>query len=107
MADCLFCKMSQNEIPTEKLHEDEFCFVINDIRPQAKVHLLIIPHQHIKSLDDVNEKHDKIFMHMIKLLPDLAKKQGLSDGFKTVIHTGKGGGQEIFHLHIHLLGGFT
>jgi histidine triad (HIT) family protein len=107
MTDCLFCKMSNNDIPVEKIHEDEFCFVINDLHPQAKVHLLVIPQTHVKSLDDITEKDDKLMTHMIRLLPDLAKKKGLKSGFKTVINTGAGGGQEIFHLHIHLLGNFV
>ncbi|HET9843149.1 MAG TPA: HIT domain-containing protein [Gammaproteobacteria bacterium] len=102
--DCLFCKLDKGEIPTEKLYEDDKIFVIKDIHPKADVHLLIIPHLHIESLLDVNEAHENLLGYMISSLKNFAKTQGIS-GFKTLINTGKTGGQEIFHLHIHLLGG--
>ena len=105
MSDCLFCKILAGEIPSDKIYEDDKMFVFKDLYPKAEVHLLAIPRVHIESLNEVNDKHDDIMAHMIKQLPKLAKEQGLNDGFRTIINTGKGGGQVVFHLHMHLLGG--
>jgi len=105
MSDCLFCKILAGEIPSDKIYEDDKMYVFKDINPKADVHLLAIPRVHVESLNEVNDEHDEIVAHMIKQLPKLAKEQGLKDGFRTIINTGKGGGQIIFHLHMHLLGG--
>jgi len=105
MSDCLFCKILAGEIPSDKIYEDDKMFVFKDLYPKADVHLLAIPRVHIESLNEVNDEHDDIMAHMIKQLPKLAKEQGLDDGFRTIINTGKGGGQVVFHLHMHLLGG--
>ena len=99
----IFSKIIEKEIPADILHEDEKCIVIRDINPRAKVHLLIIPKKPIPTLFDVKPEDKELIGHMMMLLPQLAKSQGL-DGFKTVIHTGENGGQEIFHIHIHLMG---
>lgn len=105
MSDCLFCKILAGEIPSDKIYEDDKMFVFKDLYPKADVHLLAIPRVHIESLNEVNDEHDEIMAHMMKQLPKLAKEQGLDDGFRTIINTGVGGGQVVFHLHIHLLGG--
>ena len=105
MSDCLFCKISRGEIPSERVYEDDKVFVIKDINPQAPVHLLVIPHAHIESLNDLSEEDGALMAHIMGLLPKLAKEQGLDTGFRTIINTGRGGGQVIFHLHVHLLGG--
>ena len=105
MSDCLFCKILAGEIPSDKIYEDDKMFVFKDLYPKAEVHLLAIPRAHIASLNEVSDEHDEIMAHMIKQLPKLAKEQGLNDGFRTIINTGKGGGQVVFHLHMHLLGG--
>lgn len=104
MADCIFCQMVNGKIPTDKIYEDEQIFVIKDIHPKARVHLLVIPKIHIDSLNEVKEQHSPLLGYMMTSLNNFAKEQGLS-GFRTVINTGASGGQEIFHLHIHLLGG--
>lgn len=104
MADCLFCSMVSGKIPTAKLYEDDQIFVIKDIRPKAKVHLLVIPKVHIDSLLNVEEEHSALLGYVMTSLKNFAKEQGL-EGFRTVINTGQEGGQEIFHLHFHLLGG--
>jgi histidine triad (HIT) family protein len=104
-ADCLFCKIGLNELPSQKVYEDDDVYVIKDIAPKAKVHLLIIPQQHIVNLNDLLPDDEKLMAKIMLLLPKLAKEHGLDDGFRTVINTGKGGGQEVFHLHVHLLGG--
>ena len=105
MSDCLFCKILAGEIPSDKIYEDDKMYVFKDIYPKADVHLLAIPRVHIESLNEVKNEHDEIMAHMIKQLPKLAKEQGLKNGFRTIINTGKGGGQIVYHLHIHLLGG--
>lgn len=105
MSDCLFCKILDGEIPSDKIYEDEMMLVFKDIDPKAEVHLLAIPRVHISSLNEVTDEHDEIMSHMLKQLPRLAKEQGLDNGFRTIINTGQGGGQVVYHLHIHLLGG--
>lgn len=104
MTDCLFCQMGSGRIPTKKLYEDDQLFVIRDIRPKADVHLLVIPHIHIENLAAVQEEHRPLLGYMLLSLKNFAKEQGL-DAFRTIMNTGKGSGQEIFHLHFHLLGG--
>jgi len=105
MSDCLFCKIIAGDIPSDTIYEDEQVLVFKDVNPKADVHLLMIPKKHIDSLNEVSTSDDTIMTHMMHLLPTLAKEQGLNDGFRTIINTGKGGGQVVFHLHIHLLGG--
>ena len=107
MSDCLFCKIAAGEIPADVVYEDEQVLVFKDINPKAEVHLLIIPRQHVTSLADITEAHDELMAYMMRLLPRLAREQGLEHGFRTIINTGRGGGQEVFHLHLHLLGGST
>ena len=105
MSDCLFCKIIAGEVPSSTLYEDDQIYVFKDINPKAAVHLLVIPKIHIQSLEDLNEDHQALIAHMMLKLPDLARSQGLEDGFRTIINTGPGGGQEVGHLHIHILGG--
>lgn len=104
MTDCLFCKMVTGEVKTDKVYEDDHVFVIKDIRPKARVHLLIIPKIHIENLNDVQEEHAPLLGYMMTSLKNFAKEQGI-DSFRTIVNTGKGSGQEIYHLHLHLLGG--
>lgn len=104
MTDCLFCKMVTGEVPTQKLYEDSHIFVIKDINPKAKVHLLVIPKVHIHSLNEVNEAHAPVLGYVVTSLKNFAKEQGL-DSFRTIVNTGKGSGQSIFHVHFHILGG--
>lgn len=105
MDDCIFCKIINGDIPSDKFYEDDKVFVFRDINPKAKVHLLMVPREHVESLNELTSTHDALMAHMLRLLPQLAREQGLETGFRTIINTGKGGGQEVFHLHIHLLGG--
>jgi len=105
MDECLFCKILAGEVPSDNVYEDDTMVVFKDLYPKAEVHLLAIPRVHISSLNEVTDEHDEIMAHMIKQLPRIAKEQGLDDGFRTIINTGEGGGQIIFHLHMHLLGG--
>ncbi len=105
MNDCIFCKIVSGRLPCNKVHEDDEVVVFHDIHPFARVHFLIIPKMHIASLTDCGPEHEKILSKMLLLAPRLAKGQGLDSGFKTLINTGRGGGQEVFHLHIHVFGG--
>lgn len=105
MSDCLFCKIIAGDIPSAKVYEDEQIFVFKDINPKAAVHLLVIPKIHIESLDNLTAEHQALIAHMMLKLPELAQSQGLADGFRTIINTGPGGGQEVGHLHMHILGG--
>lgn len=105
MNDCLFCKIIAGDIPSNKVFEDELIYVFKDINPKAAVHLLVIPKTHIDSLEQLTDEHQSLIGHIMLQLPQLARSQGLNDGFRTIINTGPGGGQEVGHLHIHLLGG--
>jgi histidine triad (HIT) family protein len=104
MNTCLFCKIEKGEIPSNKVYEDGDIIVFKDIAPKADVHLLVVPRKHIVGLNDLLPEEQALMGKMMLLLPKLAMEQGLENGFRTIINTGKGGGQEVFHLHIHLLG---
>ncbi|MDD5174920.1 MAG: histidine triad nucleotide-binding protein [Sterolibacterium sp.] len=105
MSDCLFCKISGGEIPSKKIFEDEDIFVFHDIHPLTPVHFMIIPKLHITSLAEADMTHSAILGKMLALSGRLAREQGLADGFRTIINTGRIGRQEVYHLHIHILGG--
>lgn len=105
MTDCIFCKIVAGDIPSSKVYEDDELYVFKDISPKAAVHLLVIPKTHIARLDHLTHDHQYLISKMMLKLPELAQSQGLNDGFRTIINTGPGGGQEVDHLHIHLLGG--
>jgi histidine triad (HIT) family protein len=102
--DCIFCKIVNGSIPANKIYEDENVIAFNDIHPSAKVHFLIVPKLHIESLASCEVQHQTLLGKMLLLAPKLAKEQGLA-GFKTLINTGKEGGQLVFHIHVHVLGG--
>ena len=104
MDDCLFCKIVAGEIPCEQVYSDDLVLAFNDINPVADTHMLIIPRQHIRSLNDLSPDDDGILAHIMQVIPKIAKQQGL-DGYRTIINTEKSGGQVIFHLHVHVLAG--
>jgi len=103
--DCLFCKIARGEIPSRKVYEDDEVFAFHDTHPVAPVHFMLIPKQHIVSLLEAEAAQQALLGKMLLLAPQLAREQGLQHGFRTVINSGKGGGQEVFHLHIHVIGG--
>ena len=105
MDDCIFCRMVRGEIPARKVHEDEVVLAFHDIRPQAPVHFLIIPKAHVATLADCDASHEGVLGRMLALAPTLARAQGASDGFRVIINTGRVGGQEVYHLHVHVIGG--
>lgn len=103
--DCLFCKIINKEIPTEFVYEDEKVVAFNDIDPQAPVHLLIIPKEHIESNDDINDENSQIISHVFKVAKKLAREYGLESGYRIVNNCKEDGGQSVNHIHFHLLGG--
>ena len=105
-SDCIFCKIVAGDIPASKIYEDADVIVFNDIHPLAPVHFLIVPKAHIESLAACNAEHQALLGKMLLLAPQLANEQGLT-GFRTMINTGHDGGQEVFHLHVHVFGGGT
>ena len=107
--DCLFCKITQGKIPSRKVHEDEDFFAFHDIRPAAPIHFLIVPKLHIASMAQLTDEHAALMGRMMVLAPQLAQQEGCNPypdgGFRTLVNTGAEGGQEVHHLHMHVLGG--
>lgn len=103
--DCIFCKISRNEIPSSKIYEDDEILAFKDIHPRAPVHFLIIPKMHLESLAHATEDEDRLLGKMLGLARKLALQEGCKNGFRVVINTGRDGGQEVNHLHIHVMGG--
>ncbi|MDP2811398.1 MAG: histidine triad nucleotide-binding protein [Rhodocyclaceae bacterium] len=105
MTDCIFCRIAHGEIPSRKLYEDEDLFAFHDIHPQAPVHFMIIPKQHIASLNETNAGHEAVLGKLFAKAGEIARAQGLVDGFRIIVNTGRIGRQEVYHLHVHVLGG--
>jgi histidine triad (HIT) family protein len=105
-SSCIFCKIVSGAIPCKKIYEDDEVIAFHDIKPMAKVHFLIVPKLHLETLKDCDTSHQQLLGKMLLLAPILAAEQDLK-GFKTLINTGKEGGQEVFHLHMHVFGGGT
>ncbi|KTD59189.1 histidine triad nucleotide-binding protein [Legionella shakespearei] len=104
--NCLFCKIAQGEIPATIVFEDDDLIAFRDIRPQAPTHVLIIPRKHIATIDDAQDEDQQLLGKMILKAKHLAKSEGLSDaGYRLVFNVNSGGGQEVYHIHLHLLGG--
>ena len=105
--DCLFCKIINGEIPCTKVYEDETVFAFRDIEPQAPTHILIVPKEHIKSADVIDESNSSVVAHIFEVAAKLAKQEGLTDGYRIVNNCGDSAGQSVKHLHFHLMGGRT
>jgi histidine triad (HIT) family protein len=103
--DCLFCKIAAKKIPAKMLHEDPEVFAFEDIGPQAPTHILICPRKHFSSLSEASPEDQAVLGKMQLLAAELARKHRLLHGYRTVINSGVGAGQSVFHLHLHLLGG--
>ena len=103
--DCLFCRIVRGEISSKKLYEDEDVLAFHDIRPVAPVHFLIIPKTHVPTMYEVGMAHHRALGKMLVLAGELAKKEGASDGFRSIINTGRVGRQEVYHVHMHVIGG--
>ena len=105
MEDCIFCKIVDGKIPSNKVFEDEDILAFHDIHPVAPVHFMVIPKLHIASLVQVDLSHQMLLGKMLALGSKLAVEQGCGDGWRTIINTGRVGRQEVYHLHIHIIGG--
>lgn len=106
MEDCIFCKIVKGEIPSEKVYEDDLVLAFNDLTPQAPIHTLIIPKEHIASANDVDDKNSKLIGHIIAIASKIAKEQGFDkDGYRIVNNCGRDGGQTVNHIHFHVLAG--
>lgn len=106
MKDCLFCRMVAGEIQPDVVYENERVLAFRDIRPQAKVHVLVIPKRHIPTLDDFPEDEPELASQLFAAVQEVARREGLaSSGYRTVINCRGDGGQDVYHLHLHVLGG--
>jgi histidine triad (HIT) family protein len=105
MDNCIFCKIAKGVIPSKKVYEDDDVMAFHDIHPVAKVHLLLVPKRHVESLLTAEPADAAMLGKLLLLAPQLAREQGLGDGFRTMINTGEKGGQSVFHLHLHVFGG--
>jgi histidine triad (HIT) family protein len=103
--DCLFCKIVRGEIPAKKVYEDEDVLAFHDVRPVAAVHFLLIPKAHVPTMYEVNMTHHRALGKMLALAGELARKEGATDGFRSIINTGRVGHQEVYHVHMHVIGG--
>jgi histidine triad (HIT) family protein len=105
--DCLFCKIINGNAAGDVVYQDPRCVVIRDINPQAPTHVLVIPREHMDSLDDASQKDESLLGHLLRISARVAYEHGLSDsgGYRTVINTGRGAGQSVSHLHLHVMGG--
>jgi histidine triad (HIT) family protein len=102
---CVFCRIVRGEIPSKKIYEDADVFAFHDIHPLAPVHFMIVPKKHIDSLADCGMGEQALLGKILAMAPRLAREQGSTDGFRTIINTGRVGRQEVYHLHVHIIGG--
>lgn len=105
MEDCIFCKIMNGEIPTNKVYEDEYCFAFKDIEPLAPTHFLVIPREHVASAAEIDEKMAPVIGHIYTVIAKLAEEMGFRDGFRVVTNCGEDAGQTVHHLHFHVLAG--
>lgn len=105
MSDCLFCKIAAGEIPSNKVYEDELCYAFYDIAPQAPTHFLVIPKAHISSVSAVTAENSAVVAHIFEVIPQIARAEGLTGGYRVVSNCGSDAGQTVPHLHFHILGG--
>jgi len=106
MDDCLFCKIIAGDIPADRLFENERILAFPDINPQAPTHILIIPKLHIPTLNDLQPEHSELIGELIRIASELAKKEGIAEaGYRTGFNCNDAGGQTVYHIHLHLLGG--
>jgi len=105
MSDCIFCKIIAGTMPSQCVYEDEYVFAFRDIFPQAPVHVLIVPKEHINSVSELNSENSVFAAKCLEAAAKIAQSEGLDDGFRVITNIGPDGGQTVFHLHFHLLGG--
>ncbi len=107
MSDCLFCKIIKGEIPSTKVYEDEKILAFRDINPMAPTHILVIPKEHIAGVDELTADNSGVVAYIFAKIAEIAKKEGLDNGYRVVSNVGADGGQTVRHLHFHILGGKT
>ena len=105
MSDCLFCKIIAGEIPSTKVYEDDSVLAFRDIAPQAPCHVLVIPKNHIADVNGITAENSAIVAHIFRVIPQIAKAEGLENGYRVVSNCGSDAGQTVQHLHFHILGG--
>ena len=103
--DCLFCSIMAGEIPSTKVYEDDYVYAMRDINPQAPVHVLVMPKEHIASADEVNADNSMLIAKVFEAIPKIAAAEGLSTGYRVINNCGEDGGQSVKHIHFHLVGG--
>jgi histidine triad (HIT) family protein len=103
--NCIFCKIVEGKIPSKKVYEDAELLAFHDIHPWAPVHVLVIPKEHIATLSDAGPQHEALLGRMMALAPKLMAQLGVTNGYRVVLNTGPDGGQEVYHLHMHVMGG--
>ena len=107
MSDCIFCKIVAGEIPSTKIYEDETVIAFRDIHPQAPVHFLVVPKEHIKSAAEITSENSGVIAHCFEVIAKLAVQEQLSDGFRVINNCGENAGQTVPHIHFHVLAGKT
>ena len=107
MSNCLFCKIIAGEIPSTKVYEDDTVLAFRDIAPQAPTHVLVIPKHHIGSVAEVTAENSAVIAHIFEVIPQIARAEGLENGYRVVSNCGADAGQTVHHLHFHILGGKT
>ena len=106
MSDCLFCKIAAGEVPSTKVYEDEYVYAFNDIDPKAPLHVIVIPKKHIDSLAQMQAEDEEMIGKIYHVINQIAEEQGFKEnGYRVIVNCGKDGGQEVMHLHFHLLAG--
>ena len=103
--DCIFCKIIKGDIPSSKVYEDELVYAFRDINPQAPTHILVIPKEHLPSVDAITAKNSRLVAHIFEVIPQIAKAENLANGYRVVSNCGPDAGQTVSHLHFHILGG--
>lgn len=107
MSDCLFCKIIAGDIPSTRVYEDETVYAFRDINPQAPTHILVVPKVHIADCSEVTPENSGVLSHIFEVIPEIARAEGLKNGYRVVSNCGADAGQTVQHLHFHILGGKT
>ena len=103
--DCIFCKIVTGDIPSTKVYEDDTVLAFRDINPEAPVHVIVIPKEHISSANEICESNSAVVTHIFEVIPKIAAAEELADGYRIITNIGANGGQSVHHLHFHILGG--
>ena len=105
MNDCIFCKIVAGDIPSMKVYEDEYVYAFKDINPEAPCHILVVPKEHIASMDDITPENSGVISRIFEVIPIIARMGGAGNGYRVISNCGPDAGQSVFHLHFHVIGG--